>query len=361
MKKISKFTIGLICYSVVLVVLIVILLVYTNNCMKKYEKAQPENVMEQLVSDLKAGIIPEISTAESGKFEDTNEQTINFFSQLKEANISYEIKSSGYDTSSYNLKVDDKKVATVNLTASNHEKMFFLLTVCDWKIASVEAITEEGNKEVTITVPIDYIVKLNGIVLSEEEALGEPEVLEELKYVADYTEVPTFTTYFVEGLVNEPEIKVIDGNGVETAIPYEEEIKLTYEAQEMPQELQAYVLQAAKDYSNFFSKDLPGCSTSTAGIAKYFPQGSMYVELAENYRLHDMWTYSAHNGTEIYNEAVTDYVVYSEELFACNVAFEKKMVLTATGEVRMDSMDQIFYYVNIDGQWLIAAMMDNKN
>ena len=362
MKKISKFTIGLICYSVVLVVLIVILLVYTNNCMKKYEKAQPENVMEQLVSDLKAGIIPEISTAESGKFEDTNEQTINFFSQLKEANISYEIKSSGYDTSSYNLKVDDKKVATVNLTASNHEKMFFLLTICDWKVDSIEAVAQSGTGELTVTVPTGYTVLVNNIILGEEEMEGEPQELPGLSYVKEYTEVPTLVTYHVEGLINEPEIVILDDNNNQCDLSgYEDKTKIdmSYKSEPMPQELQDYVVQAAKDYSNFFSKDLPGCSQSTAGIDKYFPTGSMYIELAENYRRHDMWMYSAHHGTEIFNVVVDDYIVYSDELFSCHVSFDKRMILTSYNQERMDRMDQIFYYVNIDGQWLIAAMVDN--
>ena len=359
MKKLSKFTIGLIAYIAVLVILVVILLVYTSNSMKKYEASQPDKVMEQLITDIKAGKLPTISTGDSGKFEDIEGDVLAKFTNLSNANITYDIKSSGYDASSYNLKIDDEKVATVNLKASNHKKMFFLLTVCDWEIASVDAVVEAGTNEVTITVPSDYTVAVNGIVLTDAEMKGEPAPLEELKYVEEYTTVPSFSTYYVGGLVNEPSVSVIDSTGTMKEIPYEKEISITYEAQEMPEELKAYVLQAAKDYSNFFSKDLPGCSTSTAGIEKYFPQGSVYIELAENYRLHDMWMYSAHHGTEFYNEAVTDYVVYSDELFACNVSFEKKMILTLTGDLRTDSMNQTFYYVNINGEWLIAAMIDN--
>ena len=359
MKKLSKFTIGLIAYIAVLVVLIVILLVYTSNSMKKYEASQPDKVMEQLITDIKAGKLPEISTGSSGKFEDIQGDFLAQFNNLDNATITYDIKYSGYDASSYNLKINDEKVATVNLKASNHKEMFFLLTVCDWEITSVDAVVEAGTNEVTITVPSDYTVAINGIVLTEAEMKGEPAPLEELKYVEAYTAVPSFTTYYVGGLVNEPQISVIDSTGTMKEIPYEKEISITYEAQEMPEELKAYVLQAAKDYSNFFSKDLPGCSTSTAGIEKYFPQDSMYIELAENYRLHDMWMYSAHTGTTFSNEAVTDYIVYSDELFACNVAFEKKMTLTLNGELRTDNLNQTFYYVNIDGEWLIAAMIDN--
>lgn len=359
MKKLSKFTIGLIAYIAVLVILIVVLLVYTSNSMKKYEASQPDKVMEQLITDMKAGKLPEMLFGASSKFEDIEGDVLAKFSNLDNATITYDIKYSGYDASSYNLKINDEKVATVNLKASNHKEMFFLLVVCDWKVESVEPVVEAGTNEVTVTVPSDYTVAINGVVLTEAEMQGEPAPLEELKYVETYTTVPSFTTYKVSGLVNEPKVSVVDSQGTMKEIPYAKEINLTYEAQEMPEDLKTYVLQAAKDYSNFFSKDLPGCSTSTAGIDKYFPQGSMYIELAENYRLHDMWMYSAHHGTEIYNEVVDEYVVYSDELFACNVSFEKKMILTATGDLRTDSMNQTFYYVKIDGEWLIAAMIDN--
>ena len=359
MKRLSKFTIGLLAYIAVLIILIVILLVYTRNSMKKYEASQPSKIMEQLIADMRTGKLPEMSMGDSGKFEDVKSDVLAKFTNLENATITYDIKFSGYDSTSYNLKINDEKVATVNLKASNHKKMFFLLTVCDWEVTSVEPVVEEGTNEVTITVPSDYTVSINGIVLTDTEMKGEPAPLEELKYVEEYTTVPSFTTYYVSGLVKEPKVSVTDSAGNIKEIPYEKEISITYESQVMPEELSAYVLQAAKDYSNFFSRDLAGCSTSTAGIEKYFPQGSMYVELAENYRLHDMWMYSAHHGTEFYNESVTDYVVYSDELFACNVAFEKKMILTATGDLRTDSMNQTFYYVKINGEWLIAAMIDN--
>ena len=362
MKKISKFTIGMIGYVAILVILIVILLVYTNNSMKKYEAAQPDKLMNQLVTDIKAGKLPEINSENTNKFENTQEMVVEMFSQLSEANLTYDIKSTSYDASSYNLKVDDEIIATVNLKASNHEKMFFLLTICDWKVESIEAVSKTGTNEVTVTVPSDYTVLINNIVLGEEELKGEATELPELQYVKEYTEVPTFVTYSVTGLVNEPELIILDGDNNQCDLSgYEDKynIEITYEPQQMPQELQDYVVQAAKDYSNFFSKDLPGCSQSTAGIDKYFPQGSMYIELAENYRRHDMWMYSAHHGTEIFNVVVDDYIVYSDELFSCHVSFDKRMILTSYNQERMDRMDQIFYYVNIDGQWLIAAMVDN--
>ena len=54
-----------------------------------------------------------------------------------------------------------------------------------------------------------------------------------------------------------------------------------------------------------------------------------------------------------------DYIVYSDTLFSCTVSFTKRMVLNLNNEERKENNDQIYYYVNIDGKWLIAAMMDN--
>jgi hypothetical protein len=40
------------------------------------------------------------------------------------------------------------------------------------------------------------------------------------------------------------------------------------------------------------------------------------------------------------------------------VVFDKSMILKLNGQERVDHNDQIYYYVKIDGKWLIADMKE---
>ena len=361
-KSKSKFWMIFRIYAVVLVALIVILLIYTYNSMKKYESKQPEVVMDELIEQLESGDISSVKINAGSKFEAASGFEADFVNLIKNKELTYEMKMTSYDAMTYSINSGDNVVATVNLKADNHKGMFAILTVCDWEIETVDAKFTEGENEVNITMPSDYTAFVNDVQLGADEQDGDLKSIEGLDFVAQYTAIPQYVTYKVEGLSKTPVVKILDRTGAEvdlSSFTDLSDININYAESEMPQELVDYVSQAAKDYSNFFSKDLPGCSQSTAGIDKYFPAGSQYIALAENYRLHDMWTYSAHNGTEFIDFKVGDYTVYTDKLFSCTVSFTKRMVLTATNEERREDNDQVYYYVNVDGKWLIAAMMDN--
>ena len=67
--KNSKFKFGVLAYAGILVILIVVLLVYTWNSMKKYEASQSQNVIEDLVEKMESGDFSDINVAFSSKFE----------------------------------------------------------------------------------------------------------------------------------------------------------------------------------------------------------------------------------------------------------------------------------------------------
>ena len=358
----SKFWMIFRIYAAVLVVIIVVMFIYTYNSMKKYESKQPDVVMDELIAQLEDGDISSVNFTSGNKFEDVVSFAEDFVTLIKGEELEYEMKTTSYDAMTYSIIADDNVIATAKLKADNHKGMFAILTICDWEVEAVEAKSAKGENKVNITMPSDYKAYINGVELGKDEQQGDLKSIEGLDFVAQYTAIPQYVTYKVDGLTKTPVVKILDRSGAEvdlSSFADLSDINIDYYESEMPQELKDYVTQAAKDYSNFFSKDLPGCSTSTAGIDKYFPTGSAYIALAENYRLHDMWMYSAHHGTEFVDLTVDDYIVYSDTLFSCTVSFTKKMYLNLNNEERAEYNNQVYYYVKIDGNWLIAAMMDN--
>ena len=357
-KKKSKFWIGYGIYMGILVVLLVVLLVNVWSIMKKYQAAQPERKMEELIERLEKGDVSDVRVASGSKFEPASDNLAAFSDMVKGKSLTYTVKSRTSDSMKYNIKDGEDVVAYAELTASNNRRMMFILAVSDWNLSGVEAVSKNGNKAVSIEVPDGYSVYVNGVMAGEEERTGEPVVVDGMEFVAEYVDAPKLITYQVKGLTEVPVVSVKDGNGNDIDMSlYTDysDIKVSYQESDIPDDIKEYVITAAKDYSNFFSRDLQGCGESTACIQKYFPQGSYYIDLAEQYRTGDMWMYSGHQTPVFSNVDVREYTVYSDSCFSCRVIFDKTMILK-NGETRTEHNDQVYYYVNIDGKWLIADM-----
>lgn len=363
-KKKSKFWFGYRIYIGVLVLLIVIMCFAVWNTMKKYEAAQPDKYMEKLVDKLETGDISDLQIVSKGnKFE----KELDLTEQLKEAvngkELTFKISSGSYDSlaPSYDIMSGEETIARVNLKSVKEYKKMAILVLSEWEVDSVEPVVA-GKYNIQITAPERYTVSVNGIELGKDEQTGDPVTMDGFKYVAEYVEAPKSVTYVIKGLADYPELAV-NGKTIDKENISEKEGLLEYssdfEPEEISSELSEFVLNNAKDYTNFFSKDLPGSTESTAPIAHLFPAGSYYLETAEIYRQQDMWTYSAHYSPEFRNEKVFDYTVYSDNCFSVKVYFDKSMILKLNNEERIVNNNQIYYYVNIDGKWLIADMRDN--
>lgn len=364
-RKRSRFWFGYRIYLIVLAVLLVIMWFAVWNTMKKYEAAQPDKVIDNIVNKIESGKINDLKIASSkkSKFEPDADPIAELKEKVNGRKLSYKLSTESYDSLApiYDIMAEKEKIATVSLKSVKEYKKMAILVLSDWEISSVALAGKAANYAVTITVPENYEVTVNTIPLTAEEKTGDAKVMDGFEYVAEYVTPPKSVTYKVEGLINMPVITV-NGRTVEESELDIKDGKITYnggfDSEEIDSELRDYVLNAAKTYTNFFSKDLEGCRNSTAPIEGLFPAGSYYIQMAENYRQQDMWTYSAHQPPVFSNEEVKDYKVYSEDCFSVNVVFDKSMILKLNGQERVDHNDQIYYYVKIDGKWLIADMKE---
>ncbi len=337
---------------------------YVAGCMRTYEAAQPERIAERLAGQLQAGEpIPGMDfQALCSRFEDGEACAAAWSARLEGKTLSCEKAADSYDAKApvYNLLADGEPAAAVALRETSSYPLMFILSVPEWEVTSVTPEMGTAGAPLRITVPDSFTVKINGVEADERERAGESRPVEEFQYAAAYTDVPELVDYEIGGLFLPPEIEILDylGRRVDCAPDGENRIDLEEwpPAEEMDGELRDYVLQNAKNYSNFFSADLRGSSASTAPIRYMFPEDSDYLTLAENYRRHDMWMYSPHHAPTFSGEEVSGYIPYSEDFFSCQVGFDKKMILSKTGQERHDIHKTRYYYVKIDGKWLIADM-----
>ena len=340
----------------------VLLIRYVYRCLETYEAAQPEHRVEEVLDRLREGDLREVAEGlpHSSRFEDPAVYQTAYRALVERKDLTYRKAARSYNAKApvYDLYAGDTRVAVVTLRERSSQPLMLILTLQEWEVASVQPVFQVGQVGYSVFIPNIYTLCVNGIPADERERIGEPTELEEFQYAADYVTVPALVEYRVDGLYEEPDIQVRTHEGAVAEPVWTEDGTLRVDSfltSEMDPDLARQVLQNAKDYTNFFSRDLPGARTGIACLQGMFPKDSYYLELAENYRRYDMWTYSAHDTPTFSGEVVENYIRYSEDFFSCEISFDKKLILI-TGQERHDYTHTRFYYVNIDGNWVIVDM-----
>ncbi|MBE5867611.1 MAG: hypothetical protein E7293_01420 [Lachnospiraceae bacterium] len=361
-KKLPIFWILYILFGLLLIGFWIYVLSYVNRCLIAYESSQPEHVIQAFVKRLENGEVEELFSFSStqNRFEDIDLAKKRYIDGLSGSDITYEKAPGNYNAQepSYDLYVKDDHIATVTLQETASTPLMFILAAQEWDVLSAVPILEVPQNSITVCIPDTYTLTVNGIPADQRELTGREWDMEQFQYSAEYVTVPKLVEYRITDLFDTPEVEIRDAYGNNMA--YTEEngvIQVSdFASMQMDAELADYVLQNAIDYSNFFSRDLEGCRASVEPISHMFPENSYYLELADNYRKHDMWMYSSHHAPAFSNEKVSDYVRYSEDLFSCSVYFEKNMVLISTGAKRVDVTNTRFYYAKLDDRWVIVDM-----
>ncbi len=361
-RKFPVFLVGYFLFLMALVLMWMYILGYVQKCLVAYEASQPERVMETLVRDLKEGKGEELLSFPSAgsRFEEADIVKNRYLSYVASEEISFEKAPGSYDVQNpvYYIYAGDRKIASAALREVSSEQLMFILAVQEWEVASLEPVLEMEDKHILIRVPDSCSVQINGIMADERELTGNEWDMDELEYAAAYVTVPYIVEYEISGLSEMPEIVVRDRNGQEMECTEQDGTieALTFPAEQIDDELAAYVIKNAQNYSDFFSGDLPGGNNSVEPLRYMFPKGSYFLEQADHYRRYDLWMYSQHQAPTFANEKVTNYVRYTEDFFSCDVYFEKTMLLTKTGEVRTVVTNDKYYYVKMDDKWVIADM-----
>ncbi len=362
-KKVPVFWIGFAIFAAVMVLFWVFVISYVRKSLVIYENSQPEYTVESFLKGFDDGSVFDVMDFEQSgnRFENADIYKSRYEEDIEGKTITFEKAQASYDAKRpvYNIYADDTLVAKLTLNEASNRQLMFILSEQKWEVEKLEAVYKTGSKEITITAPDTYSVFINNVKLDSRELTGETIQIDSLKYAADYVAVPQLVKYHVEGLFDEPSVVIYNNQGEQIMYSADENGDITidtFTTSAIESELSSMVLTNAKNYSNFFSRDIEGCRESVAPIAYMFPDNSYYLELAENYRLNDMWMYSAHETPVFTDEAVSNYIVYTPELFSVEVYFVKNMTLTLNGQSRQDINNTRYYYAEINGEWLIVDM-----
>lgn len=393
-EKKSHIGIVFLIYMAILLIAMVLFLRHVNSVLVVYEASQPEHAIAAVADTLAAEGIGSNATvllsdlsgdAENGRLPytiaitDATEYSVYDTAADHLAELNAEIAANGvqylremedFTTGAirYSLYSGEHRFAETSLLPGESETRLKLLTITQWVPQEIRLLPEDPQFRITATLPEGYSLQLNGIAVSDDCRSGQKE-LSGLDYCRAYVEIPDQINYEINNLHRLPEVCILDQDAsviaeYSAADPTGHDgifsltgsclnISLAPSESEMPEDRKALVLDAVKTYSLFFSKDLPGAQGSINPIRHLFPADSEYLSLAEEYRRNSMGYYDSHTKTHFVTEEVDHYIEYSEDCFCCHVFLEKSMTIWGSREV-IDTTDGMYYFVNIDGNWVIA-------
>lgn len=345
-------------YLLILGFLALVFLLYARKTLVLYEASQPHYVMDELITNPELLTMLDTSNLAFNEFETEESYYQNVLESISANRIQYYLLKESYTDGSltYGLYAGDLPFGTIVLIPQNTVTKMIAIPITDWVVSDMNAYEASESYHLTVTVPDSYQITINGIVLNDNY-VSEVAEYPELSYCAEYVTVPEQLTYEVTGLKHPFNLIITDANGEilisDTQTNTQNEYQFTPACQEMDEELAEMVLSGVETYSNFFSKDLPGCRESIDPIRHLFPEDSIYLSLADQYRREDMGVFASHSNTHFLNESISEYIPYNENCFSCRVYFDKSMTLGSSREI-IDTTDNRYFFVRIDGNWVIA-------
>lgn len=360
-RKISKFTLGLVIWLVVLTLAICIGLIWFNSFLGKYEELYQESLpyhqaestvalftnqdMDSIWDLIKEK--PKVTEFEKqssvkkymknlikGK-EFTYKQTEDYSESAPE----YYICTGEYIIAKLKLAEDDTKQPKYGFKA--------------WKAGDLEFYTAADHK-FKVTLPEGYTLKVNGKEVTADYKTEQGIEAEENKYLKPYAELPKQCVYELSGLYEEPKIKVTDENGKEVKATKDKNTGeyVIGSRSECPDKEKAekFAISFTKDFANYISQD-----AGNYALDKYFPKNSKTLRDIKRNSARE-W-YTRHGKVDIKNEQIKDFICYTKDIVYVEAYVEQHMeMFWGSKEREVVKTTAHLYLCRIDGNWKVAGI-----
>jgi len=366
MEKKSFFKKFLIIYAVILSVIMIGFLVYVADSLIKYENNQIENYLDNQIEKLiKAGKSKKIekyidvSNLNISEFEEQGTSVDAGFAELLSSqDITYKLQE---DTANptYDIYANNEKILKIKLNGEQKANRLGLLTFNLWKTEKIETTMEKGLYTCNILVPNNCEVYVNNKKLTEAQ-IKEKVQDDGLEQISKYVEIPYIVKYEIPNLLKKPNIKILDENGKEVQYTqdkntFSKELDFITVAseEEAKQKIQGEVdiLKVAKDWSLYLTDDLSGSLNGYYNISKYLINGSNIKKFAYSWATGiDITFVSSHTllNPTFTNEKISDFEIYNENAFSCEVYLQKNLKLRSGGKKIEDIMNERMYFAYYD-------------
>jgi|GEM_PF-385975 len=346
-EKKRKFSVFYIVYFALVILFLVglfFLLFYINGRLADYEASRPyhtvDRVMEEYFSPGKAELLIKTSGYEPNPYEEETDVDSLVEGFLKDGAECYPVASTGYEQK-YAVASGELKFATFTVAPNGeHDSAGYDV----YELKDIELLIG-GSRAVSITAPNSTTVFLGGRALTPDYIV-ETEALERDRHIPEEIPDESIVTYEVRGLIGKPTVTATDRYGADVADIEERDdvyFDVPYTYAVVTDDVRDRALAAGEALAAYMQKD-----AGFWGIGQYVdPYSDLYFDL----RTSDVRWANEHNGYDIEDPSVTEFVMWSDTVYSVRVRF--KHVLYRWGGNFENAFDTTFYYRYVDGEWLI--------
>jgi len=260
----------------------------------------------------------------------------------------FEQKAGAYtqNTPVYKVKKDGVAVATVTLVKSTEKGAF---QMSNWELASVSDILPT-LADYEVVAPAAATVYVNGIPLSNQYVTDKNIAIPDLANSSKYVSVPTMVKYSFSGLHDKPQIVAV-GNvfNTELAATYQNDhtIKFAFESNDEFNKLQENrIIEFSQLYGRYVTNDV-----KFASLSPYIIANSDSYNFLKTISSINIW-YGNHSLPDFVNLVVSNYQMYTSDLYSCDVSFTLTFLLS--NKTFQYPTNLRYYFVKSNDVWRIA-------
>jgi len=358
-KKKSFFKIGLLIYFLLGLVGIFFFLRWFNRYLTAYESALPSTGIAEVRAAFESGAIEEVMSGENLVTESTYYNIFDYEAHIKEMIVGKEItieesSQSSAEVPRYVIKAGGEPVTDVTLKVVGQNDFNMDIWGCDKFYPDSYLMSDD---EYTITVPSDFTVNVSGRDLTSADIKKDENgnaIVSGIDVISNVTAymnyVPTFTTYSVRGLWNDPVVtaKAADGTPVELnceGTSYS--APLQTDANVMA-EINALIPTIVEAYGKHF------IGINSGAVYNYLLPDSEYraslsTAMTNFYPTSHITTY------DYYNVSADNFITYCDNCVSANITFDLVVRFNSTAyQTKNEGSDAVWVFIKQNGTWYLA-------
>ena len=330
---------------------------WLHGWLSDYELSQPtykaEAVFQQLFTNPNWGDLYEAAGAQDSLYEGKEEYVNYMEAKVAGQKLNYMETSAGLSgDKKYLVRLGDEKVASFTLVDRNQvgeaslDDLESITDIADWTLGTVEVFfVREGSYRFE---KVDgCTVYVNDVALDDSYTIQIATTMAE-SYLPEGTTGASMCLQQVDGIMELPTVKILDKDGNEAVVSYDEETRTftqRTESNTITAEQEERALEASKTYCLWMIEEV----TDRAKIAKYFDNASKpYKDIT---KLGELWM-QGHAGYAFANEKVSKFASYGDDLFSVLVSMDLN-VTRKDGSVKTYAFEKTLFFENQKGQWMI--------
>lgn len=368
-KEKSLYQKSILIFSIIMIIVGVVFLIYVFSAMVSYEKNLLENYIARLPEETKFQEELKSNSFTISSYEKEKASKEDGIKKLfRSGDLEYkENKALTKDgVFGYDIYTSSSKIATVTLRVKKSYQRLGILRINEYELQNVDLDLKEGLYAVDVTIPANYKLYVNENLVKEKDITATTDD-KNLERLTEFVEINKANVYQLKSFVYEPKIKILDESNKEVTYKQEDgKIVVTKEYKEVADFEEAKkqlkepfdVLGLAKNWSLFLTDDLKGSRHGFDQLIPYLIQGSAMYQLAYSWATNvDITFVSRHylKNPPFTNESVKNCILYNENAFSCEVYFDKNMALYS-GNTKVDTMHDRMYFVYYQGGYKLVDM-----